>query len=258
MSDPVSALISGGFDLAGGLFASHSASKSAAKDRAEAARQFDTQMNESVQRRVADALKAGINPLTALGYNGGASPTIHAGGGDSSGEIMGNAISRAGRHLSELFDKKAKDDIKMDTESKRLDIEGQRIENRIRLQQLKQLRQSSSGGEAEEKPSMMGEQLLFKPVYDLHGRPRLVINQDAIEADSDNPGYMSSIINAMANAMHNNQITPDGRVTSPQLQMMLDDFYYETTGHHILNLSELYISPTEAAMAASMLARGVS
>ena len=41
--------------------------------------QFDAQMDESVQRRVADAKAAGIHPLFAMGASVGASPTISAG-----------------------------------------------------------------------------------------------------------------------------------------------------------------------------------
>lgn len=34
---------------------------------------------------------------------------------------------------------------------------------------------------------------------------------------------------------------------------MLDDDYYQTTGHHIKNLEDLYLSPTEVAFVASQL-----
>lgn len=41
--------------------------------------QFSAQMDQSIQRRVADAKKAGIHPLFALGSSPGASPTFIAG-----------------------------------------------------------------------------------------------------------------------------------------------------------------------------------
>ncbi len=56
------------------------ARRAARKDRQQAQAQFDAQMDESVTRRVADARKAGIHPLFALGASSGASPTISAGG----------------------------------------------------------------------------------------------------------------------------------------------------------------------------------
>lgn len=43
--------------------------------------QFRAQMDQSIQRRVADARKAGIHPLFALGASVGVSPTFSAGGG---------------------------------------------------------------------------------------------------------------------------------------------------------------------------------
>ncbi len=53
-------------------------------DRRRATEQFDAQMDQTIQRRVVDAKKAGIHPLFALGANAGASPTVYAGGGGSS------------------------------------------------------------------------------------------------------------------------------------------------------------------------------
>lgn len=63
-------------------------------DSAQAMKQFNMQMNESVQRRVADAKKAGIHPLFALGANVGASPTLSYGGGRSGMSGTTNAIGQ--------------------------------------------------------------------------------------------------------------------------------------------------------------------
>lgn len=258
MSESVGgSLISGATSLVGGIFGSNTSKHESQKNRREARRQFNEQMNYNknlTQIRVEDALKAGINPLAALGQSSNVSPTISAGGTSGAGEIIANTGHAVGKALQDALSDKQADDMYYDSVAKELDLEGKRLQNRILRQQLR----PNPGVDQEPPPSMDGEELLFKPVYDLHGRPRLVINQNALEADSDNPGYMSSIVNAIGNAMINSQITPDGRIVSRQLQMMLDDFYYQTTGHHIKNLQDLYISPTEAAMAATMLARGVS
>lgn len=255
--DPVSAGIAAGGQLVGGLIGASSAKHESRQNRREARRQFNIQMDESVQRRVQDALKAGINPLAALGYNGGASPTIHAGGSSGAGEIMGSAIGNASKYLAKAFEEKQVDDMNFDSESKALDLEGKRIENQILQKRLDQM--TNTPGLDEEQPRMMGQDMLFKPVYDMQGRPRLVVNQNVLEGDADNPGYMSSIMTSIADGISRGQIDPvSGRVTNDQLRMMLDDMYFNMTGNRIMNLEELYISPAEAAAAAAYLARGVS
>lgn len=67
------------------------------KTRKLAKDQFRTQLDESVQRRVADAKKAGVHPLFALGASVGASPTTQYGGGDISaaGDALGAAVDKA-------------------------------------------------------------------------------------------------------------------------------------------------------------------
>lgn len=69
-------LLSLGANVLGGVMGATGQSRA----RKEARRQFDQQMNESVQRRVLDARKAGVHPLFALGASVGASPTFQAGG----------------------------------------------------------------------------------------------------------------------------------------------------------------------------------
>lgn len=54
--------------------------------------QFREQMDTSVQRRVADAKKAGIHPLFAMGASVGASPTFQSGQAPT-GSGMGDAIA---------------------------------------------------------------------------------------------------------------------------------------------------------------------
>ena len=258
------AIIAGAAALGGSLMNSISGHNDKKADRHLANQQFNAQMDETVQRRVKDALKAGINPLAALGYNGGASPTIHAGGSGYSTSSLGDGIAQVGaifgnylqrkQDAADLRDKQA-DDLAYDTKMKDLNLEEQQLRNRYLSMQIASMKKPGEDIE----PSMQGESLLFQPVYDMQGRPRLVVNQNALEADSDNPGYMSSITATIADGIAKGQIDPiSGEIKSRQLRMMIDDYYYQTTGHHIQNLESLYISPTEAAMAATMLARGVS
>ena len=86
-------------DLAGGVFSDRQARKDRQRDRQLSQAQFDAQMDESVQRRVKDAEKAGIHPLFALGASSGASPTITAGGGRSPTGVR-DAVGRAADRLA--------------------------------------------------------------------------------------------------------------------------------------------------------------
>lgn len=65
-------------------------------------RQFNAQMDESIQRRVRDAEKAGVHPLFALGASVGATPTASIGGGSPvTGSAFGRALGRVGLSLAE-------------------------------------------------------------------------------------------------------------------------------------------------------------
>lgn len=86
------ALASGVGALAGAA-GSYSGGK---KSRKLAEKQFNAQMDESIQRRVKDAQAAGVHPLFALGASVGASPTMHA-GSSSTGGALGEGIAEAGR-----------------------------------------------------------------------------------------------------------------------------------------------------------------
>ncbi len=92
-------------DLAGGLLSDRSARKDAQRNRRLSKQQFAEQMDTSVQRRVADARKAGIHPLFAMGASVGASPTISAGGRQPTGSGVGDAISRLVERLSRKADR---------------------------------------------------------------------------------------------------------------------------------------------------------
>lgn len=100
--DPLigSALIGAGGSLLGGLFGSKKSTINA--QRAEA--QFDAQMDQTIQRRVADAKKAGLHPLFALGASPGASPTATISGQSDSGSLIGQGIGQAARHVAKALD----------------------------------------------------------------------------------------------------------------------------------------------------------
>lgn len=249
-------------DMAGDIFSRATGAKQS-NDMAQA--QFNSQMDESIQRRVADGLKAGINPLAAIGASTNVSPTIHSGGSNGTDPTsLLSMFGSAAKGLKNMFIKKQEDDIAYDNEAKQLDLEGKRLENRIlrnRAQESEQnLASTSKTGSAKEvpnmepKPNRLGDRPLFSIAYDLNDRPRLVVNQDVMEGDSDNAGYIASLKTAIAN----NQVDKiTGQINSEQYRMMLDDMYYNMTGRHIQNLNELYFSPAEVAAAAANLARGI-
>lgn len=99
----------GGLGLAGGVISDVFGSKQAAKNRQLTReqmqmmqRQFDAQMDQSIQRRVVDARSAGIHPIFALGGGIGASPTAAIGGGEPvRGSETGRAIANLGASLAE-------------------------------------------------------------------------------------------------------------------------------------------------------------
>jgi len=86
---PLSALIKA---AAAPLLGASTALYEGRQNRKVAEKQFNAQMDQSIQRRVADAQKAGIHPLFALGGNAGASPTVS--GGSSGVAAAGDAIAQ--------------------------------------------------------------------------------------------------------------------------------------------------------------------
>lgn len=244
---------------AGSLLGARTAAKESSRNRAEAIRQFNLQRQDNAnatQIRVADALKAGINPLAALGVSQNVSPTIHSGGTSGAGEMIADAGSHLGKALEKAFEKKAKDDLNFDSESKKLDLEGKRLENDILRSRLNALTTNSPGSETNTVPgrALDGEALVFRPAYDMQGRPRLVINQDVLEGDSDNPGYISTIATMYKNGDIDHLTGKLSKDAAEKVRWL----YHESTGRDLWNWEDMYISPTEAAAAAAMFARGVS
>ncbi len=229
-------------DLIGGLFGSSSSKKESRHNRHEARRQFNEQMDfqkNATQYRVRDALKAGINPLAALGVSSNVSPTMSAGGNSDAGYQKGSAISSAINRISQIFNRQ-------EQESRDLDLEAKRIRNDTMRAELNIMRQPGMPSGNTEQPPIGTDSQLFRIAYDLNGDPRLMVNQDVTENDSDNAGYLSSL----QYAYRNGSIGLNGDVVSPQLRMKIADDYKRATGRDIQNLDRLYISPSELALAA--------
>lgn len=249
----IGGLVGAGMDLTAGLVGSAQSSHDASRARHLARQQFNAQMDESIQRRVADALKAGINPLAALGYSGGASPTFHTDGMSNSGSSLAAGISGAGSHINKMIQKlteeKAVGDLEYDKESKQLDLESKRLENRI-LQQRLDANTVKPGVDMVEPKTFSGDtsDLLFLPIYDLNGDPKLLVNQNVMEMDSDNAAYRSTILSTFKDQVKKGNVDlKTGRINSQALLDLIDSQYYERTGKHIANLGNAYLSPSEAS-----------
>lgn len=93
------ALLGAGAGLLGGAIGQSQQSKSQKRALWQAQKQFDAQMDESVQRRVKDAKAAGIHPLFALGASSGASPTITTDGQSAGPNPMQSALTAMARQL---------------------------------------------------------------------------------------------------------------------------------------------------------------
>ncbi|AXL14872.1 DNA pilot protein [Microviridae sp.] len=103
-------------DIAGSLLARNDQKKANAQNQAnfvssqkQAQGQFDSQMDESITRRVADAKNAGVHPLFALGASVGASPTLSSGNAPKveTGSGMGDALARVADRIGESSRNKA-------------------------------------------------------------------------------------------------------------------------------------------------------
>lgn len=232
-------------DIFGGFFGDRSSKRQLAESKRQFNMQYDFQRNHT-QYRVQDALKAGINPLAALGVSSNVSPTVSTYGGDNA---VGNAVSRAGDRVGRMFERLSQqdtlDDMNYRKQSRALDLESKRIQNDIDKARLGAMGQPGV-------PEPSGDPLLFRPAYDINGRPRLLVNQDVTENDSDNAAYLSAIASAYLNGGIEKST---GRVRSAQHRMMYDDMYFRSTGRHISNLEDLYISPTEMGIITALGAK---
>lgn len=90
MSDPFSAAIKGAFDIAGGLIDKRAARKAADKNAA-LQREF---AQTGIQWKVADARKAGLHPLYALGASTATATPVYSGGD------LGQRLADAGQDIT--------------------------------------------------------------------------------------------------------------------------------------------------------------
>ena len=234
---PVGSVIGGIVGGIGGLFGHRKSTDY------ESVRQFNVQDDfnkNATQYRVKDALKAGINPLAALGVSSNVSPTMHSGGYSDSGSDSGSTASKFMSGLAKMFSRQ-------EAESNELDLEAKRIRNDIARQELNILRQPGldSGNHLMEQPPVGTDEYLFRIVYDMNGDPRLMVNQDVTENDSDNAGYLSTL----QYAYRSGGIGLNGRVVSPALQDKIASDYERATGRKLMSKERLYISPSELALA---------
>lgn len=102
MSFGFGSLINIGASLLGGALDRNAARRQNNFSNSFAREQFEWQKNR-IQNTVADAKKAGIHPLFALGSSAGISPVSVAGG---TGASMGSSIANAGQALGGMFGKK--------------------------------------------------------------------------------------------------------------------------------------------------------
>lgn len=207
------------------------------------ASQFNAMRHDNwnaTQIRVQDALKAGINPLAALGVSSNVSPTMMSTGANNG--TSGGRFSNIAKAIGSFFNREAEQRY----ESNELDLETKRIQNRILNEELNLMRQPGNPGVApQEVPPVGTDEYLFRIAYDLNGDPRLMVNQDITENDSDNGGYLSTL----QYAYRNGGIGLNGRVLSPALQDKIAADYERATGRKLMSKERLYISPSELVLA---------
>lgn len=128
--DPITigALISGGSSLLGGLFGQSSQEKINQQNLAQA--MFMAQ--NSIQMKVQDANKAGINPLAALGVQT-SSPGVAVGS-----NALGEGISKAGQDISRAVSAHVSDEDKtLVRKEALLKLQNQELQNALLASQIK-------------------------------------------------------------------------------------------------------------------------
>lgn len=91
-----------GLNFLGGAMGEMSASRNRRlqfRQMQQAQKQFDAQMDQSIQRRVKDAKSAGVHPLFALGASVGSSPTISSSSSEPQGSPAQAALSSMAAQL---------------------------------------------------------------------------------------------------------------------------------------------------------------
>lgn len=172
------ALLGLGLEFAGGRMAANEQKRADKRnmwmwqqEMKQAQHQFDQQMDQSVRRRVEDAVRAGVHPLFALGASVGASPTVSSGGAPySSGNTgMSSALQNMGRMIANVNTAQAKRD-----EAEAAYLDSQRALNEQRLNS--EGRDAFGTGKTRALPDNTidrGDYLEYKPEVPAQSKPGL-------------------------------------------------------------------------------------
>lgn len=175
-----------GLDLLGGIMGRKSQKRATdAQNRLyqqslnQAQGQFDAQMDQSIQRRVSDAKKAGVHPLFAMGASVGASPTLSAGQPprQPTGSAMGDALTAMSEKLG--FNRvNAAQAARDEAEAQLLNSQRKRIELELMSQGRDGARTYAYGEKPVEQGSDVayGQPTFYQPEIPKHapGKPHLV------------------------------------------------------------------------------------
>lgn len=199
---PIGAVVGGLLGGLGGLFGTKKKKDPNEKYFKESVRQFNVQdeyNKNRLQYTIKDAIKAGINPVAAIGAGSGHySPTISVGGGSGSGSSSGFDVQGLMSGISNFVARKqARQDRAIALESANLDLESKRLENEILRQKLLTETQPGIVSQGTSNPKNRSWRIpmdyrlrdiepgqLFLPWEDLHGDVYWFINPDAI-SDAD-------------------------------------------------------------------------
>lgn len=210
---PIGAVAGGILGGIGGLFGHKKKTDWNKKYFNESVRQFNVQdeyNKNQIQYRVKDAIKAGVNPVAAIGGSGGHySPTISA-GGSSGSEPGGFDTSGFAQNIKATAEqiRAARENRAFEKANAKLDLESKRLQNQILRQQLATERQPgivSTGGDAPKNPhwripmdyNLRDAGQMFLPWYDRDGNIHWFINPDTI-SDADISNTEASRANAIA------------------------------------------------------------
>lgn len=167
--------------------------------------QFDAQMDQSVQRRVADARAAGVHPLFALGASVGASPTASIGGGQpATGSAAGKALTAIGNQIAAAHLASQSASAKRDeAEAAYIDAQRKKLESEIGSRG----RDGATIGSTDPKAGMGQPDVLYGP-------PQPVMPTQLL---SKKPGVQAGV-----NPAHEDIMLPGGekvRIISKDLQL---------------------------------------
>lgn len=201
---PIGAIVGGIGGLVGGLFGHKKQTDWNKKNYELALKQFDEQKRQfgvqddynknRFQYTVADAIKAGVNPVAVIGNNGGHySPTITGVGGGSGYSGESSNFTAAASRIAGLFSREARQNRAIELEGAKLDLESKRLQNDIlRGKLLAETQPGITNGDSPKNSSWRipmdyrlrdaGE--LYLPWKDKSGNIHWYVNPDAI-ADAD-------------------------------------------------------------------------